>query len=177
MCGKMDTILKYLNEINKTEYVTVACGIITKLGNNNEQLLLLIRRAEDDKYPLHFEAPRGRCENKDKNLINCLKREIKEETNLDVEVIRYIDKFICTSENRKSFQYNYLCRMINPKQEVKLSNEHDEYRWITSLGEAELLVMPELRNTISKVFNIDKTIVNYQDNNVLNKKIREYGDR
>ncbi len=51
--------------------------------------------------------------------------------------------------------------MLNPKQEVKLSFEHDEFRWIKTVGEAELLVRTEMKKSIAKVFNTNKMIVAY----------------
>ena len=59
--------------------MNVAAGVIVKEGENGEQLLLLIQRASDDHWPLHFEFPRGKCDKpKGEDLIKCCKREIKE---------------------------------------------------------------------------------------------------
>jgi len=154
-----------INDEDKVEtYVNVAGGVIIKEGENNESLVLLIRRAPDDHWPLRYEFPRGKCDKgSSEPLINCLKREIKEETGLDVIPLKFIDKFSYVAEKgtRKSTQYNYLCKMKDPNQPVKLSKEHDEYKWIGSVGEVELMVAPECKKTISKVLNTDIQIVNY----------------
>jgi 8-oxo-dGTP pyrophosphatase MutT (NUDIX family) len=91
-----------------------------------------------------------------------MKREVKEETGLDVNLLEYIDKYeyFADNETRKSTQYNYLCS-LKGDQKIKLSKEHSEYKWITSVGEAELLVPSEMKKTISKVL-INKTVI-YQD--------------
>jgi len=160
------------DEANVESYVNVAGAVVTKEGDNGEQLVLLIRRAPDDHWPLHWEFPRGKCDKgPNEPLVDCVKRETKEEAGIDIEPITFIDKFdyIADRGTRKSTQYNYLCRMKNPKQKIVLKKtpggvqEHDEYRWIQSVGEAELLVHPECKKTISKVLNPETQIVDYGD--------------
>ena len=51
--------------------------------------------------------------------------------------------------------------MKNPNQKIKLSFEHQDYRWITAVGEVELLVPSEMKKTISKVLNQDERIIVY----------------
>jgi uncharacterized pyridoxamine 5'-phosphate oxidase family protein len=63
--------------------------------------------------------------------------------------------------------------MINENQEVKLSKEHSNYKWVYSVGEAELLVNPELKKTIAKAFNYHDQIVNYDLDNKIMQKIEE----
>ena len=172
---KLNSILSDRAKIVKK--VNVAGALITKIGSNGETLLLMIRRSPKDHWPLHFEIPRGKCDQGSKeDTISCLKREVKEETGLDVRVVTFIDKFsyLADSGTRESTQYNYLCVMKNPKQPIKLSHEHDQYKWITSVGEAELLTLPEMKKTITKVLNLDKRIVDYPTNDFSGKeKIKE----
>jgi len=147
--------------------VNVAGAVIIKTNEEGTKSILIIQRSKDDHWPLIHEFPRGKCDKGDKNnLKKCLKREVKEETGLDVEVIKYIDKYeyIADEGKRKSTQYNYLCIMKNPKQKIKLSKEHQDYRWVSSVGEIELLTPSEMKKTISKVLNLDYQIVNYPKN-------------
>jgi len=157
--------------------VNVAGAVIAKLGEKGETLILLIRRSPTDHWPLHFEFPRGKCDQGlDEDTIKCLKREVKEETGLDVRILRFIDKFtyIADSGRRESTQYNYLCQMKDPKQPVKLSHEHDDFKWISSMGEVELMTLPEMKKTISKVLDLDERIVDYPTNNFSGEtKIKE----
>ena len=129
----------------------VAAGVICKEGENGEKMVLLIQRSKDDHWPLHFEFPRGKCdkpigEPPDK----CMYREIKEETGLDVEIVKFLDKFIYFADDgkRKSICYNFLCKMKDPNQKIKLSHEHDSYKWITQMGEVNLMVLPDQRKTL-----------------------------
>jgi len=154
--------------------VNVAAGVIIKEGNNGEQLLLLIRRSKEDHWSNVWEFPRGKCDKpKGEDLIKCCKREIKEETGLDVEPVFEIDTFqyLADDGERLSTCHNFYCKMKNPKQEVKLVKnpesgilEHDAFQWIQSVGEAQLLVFPDQRKTIEKIFNKKIKIINYPDN-------------
>jgi len=179
----MNILDKYIKELTISDEakikkrINVACGLIVKQGENGEILLLLIQRAADDHWPLHFECPRGKCDNgPNEKLIPCLKREIKEETGLDVEPIKLIDKFSYLADRgtRQSTQYNFLCHLKNQKQTIKLSKEHDNYQWVSSIGEVELMVQPELKKTIVKVLNTNEKIVDYPDSELSDEKIREH---
>jgi len=167
----IDKYLKELETVSDKDKIkvrmNVAGGVIVKEGENGETLVLLIRRAADDHFPLHYEFPRGKCDNgPNEKLIPCAKREIKEESGLDVIPIKFIDKFsyLADKGTRLSTQYNYLCKMKNPDQEVKLSEEHDDYKWVQTVGEIELHCLPEIKKTISKILNVEKQIVTYHDN-------------
>ena len=158
-------------------HMKVAAGIICKKGDNDELLVLLIQRAADDHWPLMYEVPRGKCDKPiGEDIIHCLKREVKEETGLDIIPLRFIDKFVYLADRgtRKTTQYNFLCKLKNPEQNIKLSKEHDNLTWITSLGEAELYVTSELKKTLSKVLNQDSKIVEYPDNDLTIKESIKY---
>lgn len=167
------------NKIKKR--TNVAGGVLMKKGENDEDLVLLIRRSKDDHWPGFYEIPRGGCEDNIKNesLRHCCIREVKEETGLDVTPIAFIDKFsyIADGGTRESTEHNFLCKLNNEKQKIKLSKEHDDYLWISSVGEAELYVMPEIKKTISKVLNINNPIVNYPENIFKDDTIKEYLER
>lgn len=166
---KIDVYLENLfgyKEEDIEKYVDVSGGVIIKLIDNIPHVLL-IQRASDDHFPLYWEIPRGRCDKgkngKPEKPKPCLRREVKEEVGLDVRPVYLIDKFsyYVKDEKRKSTQSNFLCIMKNKNQEVRLSKEHQDYKWVKSMGEVELLVLPEIRNTISKVLNVNKSLINY----------------
>lgn len=154
-------VTTYLEQIYDTTKVTkkvnVSGGIIFKEQRNEKPALLLIQRAVDDHWPLFWEFPRGKCDNgASEDLLKCMKREVKEETGLDVTPLKFIDKFQYTADKgtRLSTQFNFLCKLTNPEQEPKLSEEHQRYKWITTVGEAELMVLPEMKKSIAKAFSL-----------------------
>jgi 8-oxo-dGTP pyrophosphatase MutT (NUDIX family) len=180
----MKKIYKYyleslINDESKVKTIMpVAAGLIIKEGENGEKLLLLIQRSSSDFWPDFWEAARGKCDKPmGENLIHCLKREVKEETNLDVIPIKEIDTFeyLADGGTRKSICHNFLCRLKNPNQKVKLSHEHQDFKWIQSVGEAELLVLPDQKKSIEKAFNEELQIVSYPENYFTkNNSMEEY---
>lgn len=166
------------DEANVEVVMNVSAGVICKRDEDNKLQVLLIQRAEDDHFPLYYEFPRGKCDKPiGESLLSCAKREIKEETGLDVIPVHLIDTFeyIADKGKRKSICHNFLCKMKDEKQKVKLSKEHVDYKWISEVGEAELLVLPDQKKTIEKVLNADRGIVSYPDNKFTkNNSIEEY---
>lgn len=160
-----------------TKEVNVAGAVIIKINKEGTHSVLLIQRSPTDHWKLVWEFPRGKCDKGDKNkLHSCLKREVKEETGLDIRILNYIDKYeyIADQGTRRSTQYNYLCKMDPPNQKVKLSKEHSDYKWVQSLGEVEILVPSEMKKTISKVLNPEQQIVIYPSTK---EAIKETQDR
>ena len=158
--------------------MNVSAGVIVRKDENNTSQVLLIQRAEDDHFPLYYEFPRGKCDKPiGESLLSCAKREIKEETGLDVVPIKLIDTFeyLADQGKRKSICHNFLCRMKDPNQKVKLSHEHQNFKWIQSVGETELLVLPDQKKSIEKAFNEDLQIVSYPENHFTkNNSMEEY---
>jgi 8-oxo-dGTP diphosphatase len=168
MTIRRKTLKKYLESFlghddDLVEYTKEVSGaVIIKKDDKGNDLLLLIRRCPEDNWPHVWEFPRGKCENKE-TLKGCLKREVKEETGLDVDVIKYIDKYeyIADEGKRKSIQHNYLCKMKDSKQEVKISFEHSDFIWVSTFAQIELMVPSEMKKTIANVFNVEDRIVDY----------------
>lgn len=132
----------------------------------NKNKILLIRRSKTDNWPMIWEFPRGKVR-KGEDVKEGLLREVKEETGLNVKIINFIDKYVYIADEGKriSTQYNFLCEIIDKDQPVKLSFEHDEFMWVESVGQIELLVPSEMKKSISKVLNRNRMIVNYDMEN------------
>ena len=158
--------------------VNAAAGVIMKVDEDDRKHILLIQRATDDHWPNHWEFPRGKCDHgRAEEIIPCTKREIKEETGLKVRVLALIDTFqyVADGGERLTTCYNYLCKMDPENQSIKLSEEHQDYKWISEIGQAEMLVLPDQKKTIEKVLNGDRPLVTYPDNDFTqNNKIEEY---
>lgn len=158
--------------------VNAAAGVIMRIDENNRKQILLIQRAPDDHWPHHWEFPRGKCDHgKSEGIVPCVKREIKEETGLTVKVLALIDTFqyLADKGERLTTCYNYLCRMEPSDQTIKMSEEHQDHKWISEIGEAELLVLPDQKKTIAKVLNGDRPLETYPDNEIAkNNQIEEY---
>ena len=156
----------------------VAAGVIVKEGENGERMVLLIQRAPDDHWPNHWEFPRGKCDRPiGESVDRCALREIKEEVGLDVEIVSFLDKFqyLADKGKRRSICYNFLCKMKEPSQKIKLSKEHSAYRWVTQMGEVELMVMPEQMKTLELALSKDNSIYTTPKNSFTkNNTIEEF---
>jgi len=160
----------------KPIHIDVACAVIMKVDEEDNKQLLVLQRAADDHWPLHYDLPRGKCDKPiGEDILHCLKRETKEETGLDIIVLKYIGQFDYEADEGKriSTQYNYLCKQKDPEQKVKLSKEHDSYKWIMSDGEAELLLLPEMKKMVLKVLNQKEKIVG-TPSTILQKSVEEF---
>lgn len=150
--------------IDKTnvEYkMDAAAAVIIRLNEDDKRQVLIIQRSQKDKWPNHWEFPRGKCDVKGEDLFGCLKREVKEEVGLDVKIVRLIDIHQYTADEGKRLTtcHNFLCEMEDDTQEVKLSHEHQKFKWIAEVGEAELILLPEQKKTIEKVLNRGRAMV------------------
>ena len=174
---QLESIMADETKVKKT--INAAAGVIVRIGDNNRPNVLLIQRAADDHWPLHWEFPRGKCDKPTgEDVLHCLKREVKEETGLDVTPIEKIDvhEYLADGGTRKTYCHNYLCMLKDLDQPVKLSKEHDSYKWITELGEVELMVMPEQKKTLEKIFNTDRPLTSNPGGDQPIQRVEEYLD-
>ena len=178
--------MKYLNALQESivtkkdvkKKTNAAAGVIMRIDEDDRKHILLIQRATEDHWPNHYEFPRGKCDNGPKeNTVSCAKREIEEETGLKVRILALIDTFqyLADGGTRLTTCYNYLCKMDPPNQKVKLSHEHQDYKWISEVGQADLLVLPDQKRTIEKVLNGDRPLSTYPEiETAKNNKIEEH---
>ncbi len=65
--------------------------------------------------------------------------------------------------------------MKDENQKIKLSKEHGDHKWITEVGEAEMMVMPDQKKTLEKVLNSDRPITDEPENTFTpDEKLEEY---
>lgn len=174
-----DLLSETIGDIKQVKVrINASAAVIMKYDEDGNKQILLIQRSAEDYWPNHYEFPRGKCDRDvNEDVVKCVKREVKEETGLDIKVLTLIDKFQYLADGGKRLTtcYNYLCKMEDEDQKIKLSHEHQSYKWISEIGQVELLVLPDQKKTIEKVLNSDRPIVNYPDNEFTkNNRIEEY---
>lgn len=108
----------------------VVGGIV--LNSNNE--ILIMTRKSDDFMGGIDELPSGNMDSGE-TIYDALVREVKEETNLDIEHVNsYINSFdYISGSGKKARQYNFVVT-VKSTADVKLT-EHDSYKWL-SLADA-----------------------------------------
>lgn len=110
---------KIQNKGKKMEKVTA--GIIEKDGK-----ILIAKRKTGKCIGANWEFPGGKLESGE-TLEECLKRELKEELNIEVKIGDFFDssKFSCGDNEIELIAY----RVLYLSGELKL-NDHEEIRWI-----------------------------------------------
>jgi len=97
--------------------IKVAAAIIMQ-----GEKVLITKRAKDDAHALKWEFPGGKAE-KGETLKECLKREIKEELDLEIKTG---DLFDVTAADDIELS-SYLCEIIAGN--LKL-NVHEDFKWV-----------------------------------------------
>ncbi|MFH6998190.1 (deoxy)nucleoside triphosphate pyrophosphohydrolase [Flavobacterium sp. FlaQc-57] len=110
-----------------SKIINVTCAIILK-----DEKILVAQRSEKMKLPLKWEFPGGKLEFNESE-IDCIKREIKEEININVEVLQKLSN---NTHDYDTFKINLIPFFVEYiSGEIKLA-EHKDYRL---LNRSELL--------------------------------------
>ena len=99
------------------------------LNQHNE--LLIVQRAPHDTHPGIWEMPGGGLEYGE-DVKDGVIREVKEEAGLDVTVLYPIGAVSgFSSKKTHIIRIAYLCKVTEANQNVVLSDEHSDYRWMS----------------------------------------------
>ncbi|MEI6587502.1 MAG: NUDIX domain-containing protein [Candidatus Moraniibacteriota bacterium] len=119
-------------------------GIVRK----GDEVLVLKRSAVDEHKPSVWETVGGGMETQNSPQ-EALKREIREETGLEVEVGEPFNVFTFTKDSGEfKIGITFLCDYVSG--EVKLSEEHSEYKWIKPEEFNQLESIASLHDEIEK---------------------------
>ncbi len=117
--------------------------------NENRQILI-IKRRNNAVHQFVWDIPGGKLEDSD-NLLDAMKRELKEETGLElVNIISILSssKFEGVAEDKPLiFRNIYISKATG---EVRLSEEHSEYKWINAgqISEYNFIVDKDFQNSL-----------------------------
>lgn len=128
MCTNLGTHSHTLSYMSEHQLFKVGQNAVIR---NDKNAVLILRHKKGGKWLL----PGGRI-NKGENWLEGLKREVKEETGImhfTIDDVLDIDSF----PDNGIFCYivTFLCRAKD--KDVKLSEEHDDYAWISNVDELE----------------------------------------
>ncbi len=116
--------------------------------------VLILKRAKNETFLAgNYELVGGKVDFGE-SAEQALKREFKEETNLDVEVLEPYSNFHYVSENgeRHTIDIQFVVELIGDDSTLKLSPAHDEYKWITEDEIDNYKLSKEMKNVIKKGF-------------------------
>lgn len=144
--------------MNKQGKIAVANKAVIKAHG---KYLILLKSDTEDVTPNSYDLPGGRMEYGEQPQ-EALKREAKEEANLDIEIKKVTDigNFIMSKRKLQLIRISWACTSENKHNKVNLSHEHSQYYWkdyqeiqnnkskypdwlVTSIEIAEQILSPE----------------------------------
>jgi len=127
----------------------IVAGIVIDNGK-----ALIIQRSGKDAFPDLWELPSGKRDDFEKSK-DALKREVKEETGLNIEPLVPVHVFEFRVEKEKeirdSTQISFLVKPVG-KGQVKLSKEHQNFAWVSKDGLNKYNLSTDTKNAIIKGF-------------------------
>ena len=125
--------------------INVTCAIIIKDGK-----FLVTQRSATMKLPLKWEFPGGKLEEGESE-VDCIKREIKEELNIEIDVIQKMKNSI---HDYGKFKINLIPFIANYISGAIILSEHANYMLLQKSellnldwAEADLPILNELINS------------------------------
>lgn len=137
--------------VGKKRYQQVLGGALVIRG---KEILLVKRNKQEAIFSEQWEIPAGKKE-LGETLKSAVVRECKEETGLDIEVIRLFNYFEYGRDShdiiRDCTQLNFVCKLIDEQQPVQLGSEHQEFRWV-SRGQYGFVTNQHIIDTLDNVY-------------------------
>jgi 8-oxo-dGTP pyrophosphatase MutT (NUDIX family) len=126
--------------------------IFTFLANKKGKLLILKGSENDPQYHYSFwYTVTGSVEEYDKTIEDTVKREVKEETNLDVISMQYLNEiFRYTSLGENCEEYVYFS-YVDDNKEIILNEENIEYKWCDIDEYLELFKWDDDKNKLKEL--------------------------
>ncbi len=111
----------------KYQKITVG-GMLVRDG----KVLIVRRSSSEEFYPGHYELPGGKVDFGEHPKAS-LAREFSEETGLKIAAGHIFNVFTYTSDadNRHTVELVYTATLDQDGANVKLSKEHDDYKWVS----------------------------------------------
>lgn len=125
--------------------------IVRKKENDFE--FLLLKRSDKENYPGLWQMVSGKIKIKEKAYQTAL-REIKEETGivpLKLWVVPNVNSFYSHHTDELNF-IPVFAGLVDDSSEVKLSDEHSEFKWVRLEEAKELLAWKGQKNSVDIIY-------------------------
>lgn len=120
----------------------------------NENKVLIVRRSAAEPFLTgYYELPGGKVDFGD-HPEQSLEREFLEEVNLKVVALKpyRIFTFVSDKGNRHTVEIVYFVKLDDDIKKIKLSEEHDDFRWISVDEVDNYKISDEIKKNIKEGF-------------------------
>ena len=134
---------------NKIQKIGVTAFII------KDGRLLVVKKSKNELFLSgYYEMPGGKVEFGE-STEDALLREVKEETSLRIKIIKPYSTFSYLSNNnqRHTIDIQFLTELTDNPDNIKLSSEHDEFKWIEKEEIDNYKISDQMKAAILKGFN------------------------
>ncbi len=109
--------------------------VLTGILRDKDLFLVVKRNENDNLYPGSWEFPGGHLE-KGETLKDGLKRELEEEIGFTVNFNPIITHYFDELKERNNelihdLELDFIINVDSSKMDIKLSDEHSDYKWVT----------------------------------------------
>jgi bis(5'-nucleosidyl)-tetraphosphatase len=125
-------------------------GAIILSAKNKANIAILYRGLLND-----WSFPKGHVE-QGENSIETMIREIKEETGLDVDIIKELPNHFYSNKSERNISTSMFLVISKDDSKIKIENEKDEIEWIPYEDVAEKLSYENLKEYYNSVLPIIK---------------------
>ena len=108
------------------DFIGVGCGAI--IINNRNEVLLLKRSSSSGTEPGTWSRPGGQVEHGE-IAEEAVKREIKEELGIDIEVMRFLEMTQMIKEGKHWIALGFLAKHVSGEPRNTEPDKHDEVKW------------------------------------------------
>ncbi len=117
------------------------------IKNDSGEILIVKRHPKSKTDPEMWELPGGKVE-RGEFFADALVREIKEETNLDVEIGDFCEAVQNDYSHKRTVQL--MMYLVDVKGEVRISDEHTEFMWASMDKIRTLEISTSLKKLLEK---------------------------
>lgn len=115
--------------------------------------LLIVKKDEQEKIDGGlWTVPGGKVE-PDEHIVDALKREVKEEVNLEIDEFKWIDEDVFVSNNKYFHGQHFLCSVKTIKP-LRLDKKLVKHAWIKKYQIEKFYYHPNIKREIIHLFEI-----------------------
>lgn len=124
------------------------------IKNKKTNKFLIVKRSKNSNIHAGLWIFPGGILNDGEDIMECLKREIKEEVNLDVDNKKiYISDYVYNRPDGE-ITLGFCFLVFTNKEKVGLNEELDDFKWINPIEFKNYKHIPELDKEIKKAYDI-----------------------